>query len=170
MLSLFHINKRSLNKHFDDLQHQLLSLFHINKCSLNKHLDDLQHQLLSLFHINKCSLNKHFDDLQYLFWVAPIFFNIIAKSETRIPKQVPLLKNLNLNNYSFTLTDTSAGGTLLYIANHVTCKCCNDLNIYKKNELESTFVEIVNLGKSHIIVRVIYWHPSMDLTDLFVIT
>ena len=34
-----------------------------------------------------------------------------------------------------------------------------------KNELESTFTEIVNPKKSNIIVGVIYRHPSMDLTD-----
>ena len=53
---------------------------------------------------------------------------------------------MNLNNYSFefTPTETSAGGTLLYIANHLSYKCRSDLNIYKKNELESTFIEIVN--------------------------
>ena len=27
--------------------------------------------------------------------------------------------------------------TFLYIANHLSYKCCNDLDIYKKNELES---------------------------------
>ena len=32
---------------------------------------------------------------------------------------------------------------LLYIDNHLSHKR-NDLNIYKKNELESTFIEIVN--------------------------
>ena len=95
------------------------------------------------------------------------FFEIIAVSETRITKNVSLLNNLNLNNYSFefTPTETCAGGTLLYIANHLSYKCRNDLNIYKKNELESTFIQIVNPKKSNIIVRVIYRHPSMDLTD-----
>ena len=74
---------------------------------------------------------------------------------------------MNLNNYSFefTPTETYAGGTLLYIANHLSYKCCNDLNVYIKNELESTFIEIVNPKKSDIIVGVIYRHPSMDLTD-----
>ena len=74
---------------------------------------------------------------------------------------------MNLNNYSFefTPTETSAGGTLLYIANHLSYKCCNDLNIHKKDEVESTFIEIVNLKKSNIIVGVICRHPSMDLTD-----
>ena len=78
-----------------------------------------------------------------------------------------LLNNLNLNNYSFefTPTETCAGGTLLYIANYLSYKCCNDLNIYKKNELESTFIEIVSPKKSIIFVGVIYRHPSMDLTN-----
>ena len=39
------------------------------------------------------------------------------------------------------------------------------LYVYKKNELESTFIEIANLKKSNIILGVIYRHPSMDLTD-----
>ena len=74
---------------------------------------------------------------------------------------------MNLNHYSFELTptETSAGGTLLYIANHLSYKCCNNLNIYKKNELESTFIEIVNPKKSNIIVGVIYRHLYMDLAD-----
>ena len=74
-----------------------------------------------------------------------------------------MLNNLNLNNYSFEFTPTEicASGTLLYIANHVSYRCCNDLNIYKKNELE---VKIVNLKESNIIVGVIYRHPSVDLT------
>ena len=88
-------------------------------------------------------------------------------SETRVTKQLSLLNNLNLNNYSyeFTPTETTAGGTLLYIANHLSYKCCNDLNTYKKNELESAFIETVKPEKSNIINGVIYRHPSMDLTD-----
>ena len=74
---------------------------------------------------------------------------------------------MNLNNYSFefTATETSASDTLLYIANHLSYKYRNDLNIYKKNELEFTFTEIFNGRKLKIIVGVIYRHPSMDLTD-----
>ena len=99
--------------------------------------------------------------------LSKFFLDKIAVSETRITKQVFILNNLNLNNYSFEFapTETSAGGTLLYIANHLSYKRCNDLNIYKKNEPESTFIEIVNPKKSNIIVGLIYRHPSMDLTD-----
>ena len=80
---------------------------------------------LSLFRINACFLNKNFDNLQHLLSCIKKHFDIIAISERRITKQVSLLNNLNLNNYSFefTLTETSAGGTLLYIANHLSYKC-----------------------------------------------
>ena len=89
---------------------------------------------LSLFHINPCSFNKNFDELQDFLSRTKIKFDIIAISETRITKQVSLLNNLNLDNYSFefTPTETSAGGTLLDIANHLSYKCRNDLNIYKR--------------------------------------
>ena len=88
-------------------------------------------------------------------------------SETRIARHMSLLNNLNFNIYSFefTPTETCAGGTLLYIANHLSYKCPNDLNIYEKNELESTFIKIVNPKKLNIIVGVIYRHPSMDFTE-----
>ena len=89
---------------------------------------------LFLFHINACSLNKNFDDLQYLLNCSKNFFDLIAISETRITKQVSLLNKLNINNYSFefTRTETFVGGTLLYIANHLSYKCRNDLNVYNK--------------------------------------
>ena len=73
---------------------------------------------------------------------------------------------MNFNySFEFTPTETAGGILLLYIANHLPHKCHNDLNIYKKNGLESTFIETVNPRKSNIIVGVINRHPSMDLTD-----
>ena len=93
---------------------------------------------LSPFHINACTLNNNFDDLQHLRSCTQKKFDIIAISETRVTKNISLLNNLNFNNYSFefTPTESSAGDTLLYIANHLSYKCRNDLNIYKKNERE----------------------------------
>ena len=54
-------------------------------------------------------------------------FDIIAISEARIIKAniISFLNNLNLNNYSFEFTETSASGTFLYIANHLSYKCWN---------------------------------------------
>ena len=59
--------------------------------------------------------------LKHLLSSTKKYFDTIAISENRITKQVSLLNNLNLNKYSFefTPTETSAGGTLIYIANHL---------------------------------------------------
>ena len=70
---------------------------------------------------------------------------------------------MNLIDYSFKFTPIYS--TLLYIANHLSYKCHNNLRIYKKNELKSTFIEIVNPKKSNIVVGVIYRHPSINLID-----
>ena len=122
---------------------------------------------LSMFHINACSLNRNFDDLQYLLKTTNINFDVIAISETRITKDKGKLTNLNLENYVFehTPTESTAGGTLLYIANHLAYKPRCDLNIYKNYELESTFIEIINPKKSNIIVGCIYRHPNMELNE-----
>ena len=103
---------------------------------------------LSLFHINSCSLNKNFDELQLSLVALKKWHN--SNKWARIRKKVSTLYTLSLNEYSFefTVTETSAGGTCLYIASHLSCKFCNDLNIYKKNELESTVIEIVNSRKT----------------------
>ena len=126
-----------------------------------------KHKSLNLFHINACSLNKNFDDLEHLLKCTNKVFDIIAVTETRITKQTSLTTNINLRNYAieFTPTESSAGGTLLYIASHLSYKPHPDLNIYKSNQLESTFVEIINPKKSNFVIGCIYKHPYMDVTD-----
>ena len=70
---------------------------------------------------------------------------------------------MNLIDHSFEFTPIYS--TLFFIANHLSYKCHNDLRIYKKNELKSTFIETVNPKKSNIVVGVIYRHPSINLID-----
>ena len=85
-------------------------------------------------------------------------FDVIAISQTRITKSISLANNLTMNNFpfEFTPTESSAGGTLLYVSNHLSYKPRLDLNIFKSNELESTFIEILNPKKSNIIIGCIY--------------
>ena len=85
-------------------------------------------------------------------------FDIIAVSETMITKN-----NLNNSAFEFTPTESSAEGTLIYVANHLAYKPWTDLQIYKKRDLESTFIEVTNPKKSNIIAGWIYRHPNMDL-------
>ena len=56
------------------------------------------------------------------------------------------MKNINIPNflYEFTPTESTAGRTLLNIADHLAYQKRNDLNIYVKNDLESTFIKVTN--------------------------
>ena len=96
---------------------------------------------LSFFHINSCSLIKDFEELQNLLQSTKIQFDVIAITETRIRKNTSVTQNIELSNYSFehTPTESSAGGTLLYIANHLSYKTRSNLNIYKNVESDYFF-------------------------------
>ena len=106
---------------------------------------------LKMFYINACSLiNKIFEDLEYLLKSTNINYDIIAISETRLMKNLKITKNINLKNYNFeyTPTESTAGGTMLYIPNHLAYKPRHDIKIYKTNEPESTFIGLINWKKT----------------------
>ena len=140
----------------------LKNFLHSNIMTEETHNIEIPHKnkSLSLFHINSYSLNKNFDELQHLLSCTKTKFDIIAISETRITKQVSLLNNLNLNNYSFefTPTETSAGGTLLYIANHLSYKCRNDLNIYKKMNWNLLLLKLLTREN-----QILLWESFTDI-------
>ena len=92
-------------------------------------------KFLSLFHINACSLKETFDDHVYLLKCTKKILDLIPVCETRIFKKTSLTSNVNLNNSSFesTSVESTVGGTMLYISNHLSNKPQIDLNIYKKS-------------------------------------
>ena len=114
---------------------------------------------LALFHINTCSLNKNLDD----FW-----YNCLT--QIRTTKNVSLIYNLTINNFSFEFASTefSEGGTHLCAANHFSDKPRLDLNIYKSNE---PLLRVIYLywnfepQKVNILIGCIYKHPLMDLNN-----
>ena len=114
---------------------------------------------LSLFHINAYSLNKNFDDLVYVLKYTNKTFAIIAVSETRISKKTSAISIVNLNSYSFesTPTESSVGGAMLYVSNHLSYKPQTDLNVCKKINSNSK--------KSNVIVGCVYKHLNMDVLD-----
>ena len=59
----------------------------------------------------------------------------------------------------------NAGGTSIYIRNHLSYKNRNNLKIYKSFELESTFIEICNPKKTNIITGCTYKHPNMNINE-----
>ena len=73
-------------------------------------------------------------------------FYVIAVDESSIIKDTNLSKKINIYNHSieFTQTKSYAAGTLLYIKNKLFYKLRQDLCIYKSNELESIFTEIIS--------------------------
>ena len=104
----------------------------------------------------------NFNELEHLLSCTNKNFDVIAMSETRITKNISLPNNLTMNNFSFefTSTESSAGDPLLYVANKLKYKPHLDLNIYKSNELESTFIEILNPKNSNIIIGCVCKHCS----------
>ena len=125
-------------------------------------------QNLSFLHLNIASLSKHLDNFTTLLNSLYHQFKIIGISETRISSQ-SIEHNLNIPGYisHFTKTESSAGGTGIYISNDVNSKIRNDLSLslYKSKCLESTFVEISPDNKSNIIVGCIYKHPSFSIDE-----
>ena len=110
------------SKHYSIHQIQSLKIANKNKS-------------LSMLHINACSLNKNFYDLKYLLKCANNKINDVDITETRITRYILKLCNISLKNYAVesTPTESSKGGTLLYITYHLSCKPRNDLNIYKRS-------------------------------------
>ena len=131
-------------------------------------LNNLNHKnYLSLFHINTCSLSKNIEEPEYLLDKTKTDFDVISISESRIKKDKSPINSINLKGYSHEscLTESGAGGTLLYINNNLSYRPRNNLRIYKSTELESTFIEILAPKKTRVIVGCIYRHPHMDFNE-----
>ena len=121
----------------------------------------------SLFHLNIASLSLHFENLNSALCSLDKQFDVIGISETRIHSMTGSSSNLNISGFSFedSPTECSAGGTGLYISDNLVYIRRSDLEMYKKNELESTFIEIIYKESPNIIVSCIYRHPSMPLNE-----
>ena len=61
-------------------------------------------------------------------------WDVITISESKLKKNIPPVKDINLTNYQYEHTPTEAnkGGTLIYIANKHYYKPRKDLEIYYK--------------------------------------
>ena len=118
---------------------------------------------LNTLHLNISSLPAHVNKLQNLLSACSVDFDIIGISESRLLKNKKHLLNIDIQNYNIEhcTTESTCGGTLLYIKNNIKYKLRNDLKIYKSHELESIFIEIINENSKNIIIGCIYRHPSM---------
>ena len=105
------------------------------------------------FHINISSLPYHFDELLNLLASCKLKFKVIGISESRITSTHQPLTPILLPGYAIeqTTTESTKGGTLLYISNDTNYKSRKDLQIYKSKLLESTFIEIINSKQKNLI-------------------
>ena len=118
-------------------------------------------------HGELCSLTKNVDDFNILLNDLNVNFDILVISESCIKKDSSSPVNLHLDNYSIeqTPTETSAGGTLLYINKRLSYQLRNDLKLYHPGKTESTFIEIICSKSTNVIVGCIYKHPTLHIND-----
>ena len=92
-------------------------------------------------------------------------FDIICFSESKIIKGIPPKTDISIDGYQEPLstpTESTKGGVLIYVRDGIKAKPRPDLTVYRKKELESLFIEIVNPREANDIVGVIYRHPCMN--------
>ena len=120
-----------------------------------------------MFHLNINSLSFHFDELESLISKSKNDFQIIGISETRLKKTQETTTNIQLENVNIEHVPTEAvnGGVLLYIKKTISYKLRPDLMIYKKRELGSVFIEIIQNNSKNMIVGCIYRHPCMQQNE-----
>ena len=68
-------------------------------------------------------------------------------------------------SHEHTPTESSKGGTLLYLDKNLKHKLRKDLNIYHKGTIESTFVEIINKNEKNMVAGCIYKQPKETISD-----
>ena len=117
--------------------------------------------------MNISSLPFHFYEFYALLSELNHSPNIIAISESRFKFSTQPIVKINLENYcvEYTPTESSNGGTLLYIKNDISYKLRNYLKIYKPKELESIFIEIINKTSKNTIAGCIYKHPALSISE-----
>ena len=117
--------------------------------------------------MNILSLPFHFDELYALLGELNRSPDIIAISESRLKFSTQSIVKINFGNYcvEHTPTESSNGGTLLYIKNDISYELRNDLEIYKPKELESIFIEIINKTSKNTTVGCIYKHTTLSISE-----
>ena len=97
-------------------------------------------QDLAVLHLNISSLSPHINELKLLLSSFNLNFDIICITESRITKSNLPTSNIHIPYYNIeqTPTESSVGGTLIYISQKLSYKNRPDLQIYHPKHLEST--------------------------------
>jgi len=148
----------------ENVNNKFCNYYDVEKFTKSKLKSD---QNFSVLHLNIASLQFHFEELKLLLQLLNYSFDIIAISESKLQKGINPVKDINLPNYQYlhTPTETTKGGTLLYISDKLIFKPRNDLEIYQSKDIESTFTEIIMPKGKNIIVGCVYRHHTIDQSE-----
>ena len=157
------LNKLNSNEEMENetaINCKYMSIDDMNNLELNK----TNHSIL---HLNISSLPYHIDDLKTVLSQCTKPFDVIGITETRIKKGSVPYTDISLDGYNYESqpTESSAGGVQIYLSTDIKYKCRSDLNIYKSRELESVFVETLNVDSNNFILGYVYKHPNMSISE-----
>ena len=116
-----------------------------------------------LFFIIFFPISAHINNLRIFLNLVHHKFDIICISESRISANHSQTNDIDLPspNIEQTPTESSSGGTLIYISQNLSYKHRQDLQIYCSIELESVFIELLIPNKKNHTIGVLYKHSSM---------
>ena len=151
---------REISQIFEQSENPLSCDYYISdfeKLKINKQQD------LSFLHLNIYFISAHIDHLRTFLNLDHYKFDIICISESRISSKHPQTSNIDLPGFNMeqTPTESSAGGTLIYISQSLSYKPRKDFQIYCPKELESTIIELLIPNRQSHLIGVVYKHPSM---------
>ena len=160
-----HISKLIIeNTDPDNTNNNFCKYYDINKFTNSNFISDSS---FSVLHLNIASLTCHLEELKILLQLTHYSFDIIAISETKIQRNQEVISDISIPNYQLihSPTDTTKGGTLLYITNKHNFKRRTDLEISQAKDVESTFAEIITQKGKNIIIGCIYKHHTINQSE-----
>ena len=118
-------------------------------------------------HLNTSPLFYHHLEVYNLISDLEIIPKIIRISESRLQESKQQITNISLPNYVYedTTTESSKGGTLLYLHKNLKHKLRMDLNIYHKGMIKSTFIKIISKNEKNMVEGCIYKYPKQTIFD-----
>ena len=116
----------------------------------------IKQQDFSLLHLNISSLSCHINDLVDFLALLNTKFDVICITETRLSHKNPITTNIELPGYNTeqTPTESSAGGTLIYISQNLSYKRRTD-QIFKYAVQKNW--NLYSLKSWFLINKVTYW-------------
>ena len=118
---------------------------------------------LTTIHLNISSVALHIEKHKLILNSLNLNYLIKTKSDiirifgSRIIKNNSLTTSIKIPGYNFKhiLTESKAGGSLMYISDQISYKLRNDLNIYCSKQLESAFIVVLIPNKENQIIETV---------------